>query len=189
VRPEDESAIGQLTRALTALRDLIDQVLTADRLAGKLDPTREPLDLCAILDQLVTEARLSAEQRQIQLVIRAPATLAFQGDPRLLRSAIDNMLRNAIKFSHEGAVVEIRAEREEKRVVIEIEDRCGGLPQGSVAALFEPFVQRSEDRTGFGLGLAIVKQAVEAHGGKVRVRDLPGKGCVFSLELPDFEDQ
>jgi signal transduction histidine kinase len=68
---------------------------------------------------------------------------------------------------------------------VEVEDRCGGLPQGNAGELFEPFVQQGENRTGFGLGLAIVKQALEAHGGRVSVRNLPGKGCVFSLDLPD----
>jgi signal transduction histidine kinase len=68
--------------------------------------------------------------------------------------------------------------------VIEIEDRCGGLPQGDSQELFKPFVQRGSDRPGFGLGLAIVEQSIKAHGGLVTVRNLPGKGCVFSLELP-----
>ena len=184
VRPEGEWAIGMLTRSLTTLRDLVNKVLTAERLAGGVALSREQLDLHALLDQVVTENRLSAEQRKIELNISAPATLPFSGDPRLLRSAIDNVLGNAIKFSHEGSVVTIRAARHEQKLVVEIEDACGGLPKGEVSELFEPFVQRDEDRTGFGLGLAIVKQAIEAHGGRVAVRNVANKGCVFVLELP-----
>jgi signal transduction histidine kinase len=184
VRPEDQWAVGMLNRSLTVLRELIDKVLTAERLAGGVPLSREPLDLHALLDQVVTENRLTAEQRKIELTISVPATLPFNGDPRLLRSAIDNVLGNAIKFSHEDSTVAIRAARREKQVVIEIEDSCGGLPDGNTSELFKPFVQRDENRSGFGLGLAIVKQAVEAHGGRVSVRNLADKGCVFVLELP-----
>jgi signal transduction histidine kinase len=73
-------------------------------------------------------------------------------------------------------------------ITVEVEDGCGGLPQENTTELFEPFVQRGENRTGFGLGLAIVKQALEAHGGRVSVRNLPGKGCVFLLDLSDSKD-
>jgi signal transduction histidine kinase len=101
-----------------------------------------------------------------------------------LRSAIDNVIGNAIKFTHQGSVVTIRAARQDKLIRIEIEDACGGLSEGKASELFEPFVQRDEDGRGFGLGLAIVKQAIEAHGGRVSVRNLPNKGCVFVFELP-----
>jgi signal transduction histidine kinase len=79
----------------------------------------------------------------------------------------------------------VRAGRHDGDIRVEVEDGCGGLPEDSEAQLFEPFVQRGDDRTGFGLGLAIVKQALEAHGGRVSVLNLPGTGCVFALDLPD----
>src|SRR5438876_216025 len=96
---------------------------------------------------------------------------------------------SAVKFTHEGGKIAVRATRQEGRTVIEVEDGCRGLPEGNAAELFEPFVQRGENRTGFGLGLAIVKQALEAHGGTVSVRNLPGRGaCSHSScrkQLPD----
>jgi signal transduction histidine kinase len=174
-----------LTRNLTTLRQLTDQVLTADRLTTHIPLKREWFDLRALLDQTVTENRLTAEQRHIQVVMHAPAELGFSGDQRLLRSAIDNVLGNAIKFSHEGTEISVRAGRHGGAITIEVEDSCGGLPDGNAKELFEPSVQRGDNRTGFGLGLAIVKQALEAHSGRVSVRNLPGKGCVFSLELPE----
>jgi signal transduction histidine kinase len=185
LQPEDEWALGMLTRSLTTLRDLINKVLTAERLGGGVPLTRETLDLHALIDQVVTENRLTAEQRNIELILNAAQPLPFSGDPRLLRSAIDNVIGNAVKFSHQGSVVTIRAALHDKQVVLEVEDTCGGLSQENPSELFEPFVQRDEDRTGFGLGLAIVKQAVEAHGGRVFIRNLPNKGCVFVLELPN----
>jgi signal transduction histidine kinase len=185
VRPETEWSLGMLTRSLTLLRDLINKVLTAERLAGGVALARETLDLHALIDQIISENRLTAEQRNIELVLGTHQALPFCGDPRLLRSAIDNVIGNAVKYSHAGSVVTIRGTRNDKQVVIEVEDACGGLTGESTSELFEPFVQRDEDRTGFGLGLAIVKQAVEAHGGRVLVRNLPNKGCVFVLELPN----
>lgn len=185
-REQDQWALGILNRNLNALRDLIDQVLTADRLSGQIQLKRESFDLRALLEQIVAEARLAAQQRHVEMALQAPEALVFSGDERLLRSAIGNVLGNAVKFTHEGSAITVRAGRHEDGITIEVEDGCGGLPQGNATQLFEPFVQRGEDRTGFGLGLAIVKQALEAHGGQVSVRNLAGKGCVFVLELPDF---
>lgn len=180
----DDWALSLVTRNLTALRDLIDEVLTADRLAGQVQLAREPFDLRALLEQIVADARLSAAPRRVQIVLNAPGALTLSGDRRLLRSAISNVLGNAVKFTHEGGAIHLRAQPHENGITIEVEDHCGGLPEGNVAELFEPFVQRGENRTGFGLGLAIVKQALQAHGGSVRVRNMPGKGCVFRLEVP-----
>ena len=186
-RPDDEHAVSLLVRNLMSLRELIDQVLIADRLVGKIPVTRERLEVKALLEEVEADSRLTAERNQVQIRIEAPDTLPFAGDRRLLRSAISNLLANAIKFTHEGRTITVRARRSEGCVTVEVEDGCGGLPDGNAEELFEPFVQRGENRTGFGLGLAIVKQAVEAHGGRARVRNLPGRGCVFSIELPESE--
>src|SRR5262249_28105690 len=105
-------------------------------------------------------------------------------DARLVRSALTNLVHNAVKFSHPGTSVEVRTRIENDRVVIEVEDRCGGLPPGTVEKAFVPYAQMGKDRSGFGLGLAIAKEASDAHGGTIRIQDLPGKGCVFALELP-----
>jgi signal transduction histidine kinase len=187
-RTEDERELSLLTRNLASLRELIDDVLTADRLAGKLQLKREALDLRALIDQVVADTRVTAEQRQIDITVSAPQVLPYSGDRRLLRSAIGNIIGNAIKFTHEGEAIAIRAEQRGESLVVDVEDACGGLPDGNVAELFEPFIQRGEDRTGFGLGLAIVKQAIEAHSGSALVRNIPGKGCVFTLQLPVWND-
>jgi len=183
-RTEDEHAFTLLTRNLSTLRDLIDEVLLADRLSGPVQLVREVLDVRTLLDEAMADARFAAEPRQIKLTTETPEGLTIEADRRLLRSAISNLLGNAVKFTHEGGKITVRATPQEGRTIIEVEDGCGGLPEGNAAELFEPFVQRGENRTGFGLGLAIVKQALEAHGGTVSVRNLPGRGCVFSLHLP-----
>ncbi len=70
------------------------------------------------------------------------------------------------------------------RVLIEVEDECGGLPPGKADELFRRFEQRSRNRMGLGLGLSIARKSVEADGGEIRVRDKPGVGCVFTIDLP-----
>ena len=70
------------------------------------------------------------------------------------------------------------------RVLIEVEDECGGLPPGKAEDLFRPFEQRGADRSGLGLGLAIARESVETNGGKIRARNLPGRGCIFTIDLP-----
>jgi signal transduction histidine kinase len=106
-------------------------------------------------------------------------------DIRLIRSAVTNLLRNGVKYSHAG-IVELRSHVANGRIIIEVEDACGGLEPGKVEAAFAPFVRLESDQSGFGLGLAIAKQAVDAHGGSIRVQNLPGKGCIFILELPSL---
>jgi signal transduction histidine kinase len=69
-------------------------------------------------------------------------------------------------------------------VLIEIQDECGGLPGEEASHLFRPFEQRGADRTGLGLGLAFSRWAVEANHGRIYARNLPGKGCVFTVDLP-----
>ena len=70
------------------------------------------------------------------------------------------------------------------RVLIEVEDECGGLPPGRAEDLFRSFEQRSADRSGLGLGLAIARESVETNGGVIRARSLPSKGCIFTVDLP-----
>ena len=144
-------------------------------MAGKLEAGVELHPERVVVADLVrgveADALPHAEDRQLSLRVDVPDALVVDGDPRLLRSAVGNLVRNAVKFSRPGGVVDIRGRTDGDAVVVEVEDACGGLPDGASTELFEPFVQRGTDRSGLGLGLAIVRQAVEAHGGTVAVRE------------------
>jgi signal transduction histidine kinase len=102
----------------------------------------------------------------------------------MIVSAVTNLLQNAFKFTRSGGHVSLTTHSTAGRLIIDIEDECGGLPPGRSEELFSPFAQRGADRTGLGLGLSISRRAVEANGGTLRVRNLPGKGCVFTIDLP-----
>jgi signal transduction histidine kinase len=92
--------------------------------------------------------------------------------------------RASFKFTHPAGHIWFRTRAAANLVFLDIEDECGGLAPGQAESLFRPFQQRSSDRSGLGLGLSISQRAVRLHGGEIRVRNLPGKGCIFTVELP-----
>ncbi len=105
-------------------------------------------------------------------------------DRQILAAAITNLLQNAFKFTRAGSRVLLTANCTETRVTIDVADECGGLPTGRRESLLRPFVQRGTDRSGLGLGLSICVKAMQSMAGELHVRDVPGHGCVFTLDLP-----
>lgn len=95
-----------------------------------------------------------------------------------------NLLQNAFKFTHPHTSITLKAYAKGERILIDVMDRCGGLPAGAVELMFKPFVQAGNKRNGLGLGLSIAKRSVESSGGTLTVRDVPGTGCVFTIGLP-----
>ncbi|HEX4386729.1 MAG TPA: HAMP domain-containing sensor histidine kinase [Myxococcales bacterium] len=180
----DNRASQSLRRGLDRLAELIDHALIEQRLRVGPALSLESIDLKPFLTELAAESTFEVEAVRQRIEISVTTARPLIADPRLLRSALSNLIRNAVKFSKPNGSIWLRAKEAQGRVIIEVEDECGGLPKGEVQKLFDPFVQAGQDRSGFGLGLAIARQAVEAHDGSIRVHDLPGKGCVFVLDLP-----
>ena len=144
---------------------------------------------CGTLGDFIAEVRISAgleaEARGCELTAgTVDAGLAVLADRELLASAVGNLLQNAFKFTERHTEVSLSAHAAGDRVLIEVEDHCGGLPPGAAEQMFQPFVQNDADRSGLGLGLSICRNSVEANEGALRVRDLPGSGCVFVIDLP-----
>jgi hypothetical protein len=137
------------------------------------------------IDEIEVGATCEANTAGIALTImRGEDGAEVEVDHHILASAVGNLLQNALKFTRDGRGVTLRTRATAGQVFIEVEDACGGLPPGGAEALFRPYEQRGVDRSGLGLGLAISRRGVEASGGEIHVRDLPGRGCVFTIDLP-----
>jgi signal transduction histidine kinase len=174
-----------LDRSLIGLRTLIDRSLVEVRASAGAPLHLQRLSLAVLLAEARSSAALEAQARGCELAVpRVDRYLAVDADRELLLCALGNLLQNAFKFTAPRTQVSLTGHAEGERVLIEVADRCGGLPPGKAQRLFTPFVQSGSDRSGLGLGLAIARRSVEASGGRLSVRDLPGKGCVFTIELP-----
>jgi signal transduction histidine kinase len=188
LRPDNRTAHA-LTTSVKQMRELVEHSLRMARTASGIELHREATQTSDLLDTKELGAAFEAEDRDITVTVRIDQDAELFVDRKLMRSALNNLVRNAVKYSCRGGSVELRGRVEGTRAIVEVEDACGGLPPGKVEEAFAPFVRLSaNDEPGFGLGLAIAKQAVDAHAGTIRVQNLPGKGCIFVLELPTRAD-
>lgn len=173
-----------LYRSLVGTRDLIGRSLAEVRLTQGIE-NREWFLVSGFIEELVPAAALEADARGITLTVTPVEDgVAIEADRQVLAAVLGNLLQNAFKFTRPRSAVTLRVGANLERVLIEVEDECGGLPPGKVDELFSPFQQRSSDRTGLGLGLPFSRWGAEANGGRIYVRDLAGRGCVFTIDVP-----
>ncbi|HUP29424.1 MAG TPA: sensor histidine kinase [Usitatibacter sp.] len=174
-----------LERSLASMAAVIERSIMDARAAAAMPPRKELLRLADFIAEVEAMASLEGEARKCRLVVsHVDPSLAVEGDRDLLMSAVANLLTNAFKFTFHATEVRLNAYASAEHVLIEVSDNCGGLPAGSQERMFLPFSQGSPDRSGLGLGLAISRRNVEAQGGTLRVRDVPGTGCIFTIALP-----
>jgi signal transduction histidine kinase len=173
-----------LGRSLRRMRVLIDRTLAEVRLgAGIQKPER--VSVAELIEEIEVVATLEAKDHNIQLSVDpGPYDVAVYADHQILVSAVANLVQNAFKFTRRRGHITVSTQLKDDRVLIEVEDECGGLPPGKAEDLFLPFERSDVDHTGLGLGLTISLKGVRANGGDIYVRDLPGSGCVFTVELP-----
>jgi len=173
-----------LGRSLMSLRDLVDNTLSDVRMAANIQRS-ERVPLAAFLSEIAVVANLHAGFRGLQFAFESvDPQIAINADPQLLSSAVMNLLNNAFKYTHAGGQVVLRTLLDNRRVRIEVQDECGGIPDGTEDP-FKAFADRRRtDRTGLGLGLSIARKAVKMHAGTISFRNLPGKGCVFVIDVP-----
>ena len=186
--PTGDRTVAVLDRGLRSMHELIDHSLRLARVGSGVDLKCEPVKLRALLEETEAAVAANAAEKQIKVEVAVDGEPELLVDLRLVRSALSNLVRNAIKFTHTAGTVTLRGKMAGTRASIEIQDACGGLPEADLEKVFSPFVQLDPAKGGgFGLGLAIARQAVDAHGGSLRVQNLPNHGCIFVLELPTTE--
>lgn len=174
---------GVLKRSVQTMKQLIGDAI--DEVRQESEGASRNFMLPGLIAEAAASARLYAETKGADFHVE-PVNPALQvtGNRAVLLRALGNILQNAFKFTHPGTRVTLSTRVGKSAVDIDVADHCGGLPAGTAQALFKPFTQHDPDRSGMGLGLSIAKRSVEAEGGTLSVRDLPGVGCVFTVRVP-----
>ena len=172
-----------LERNLARMQEIIDRSLTEVRLRSDNAADRHPLRLIEVVDEVEATAIPQARLKVISLMAQVDPLLEHNADRHHLVSALAILVQNAIKFSKFGGSVMVRCRDDGQSIILEVEDTCGGLSPGKIEDLLQPAAQKSTDWTSFGHGLSICRSAVLLNDGDLSVRDIPGRGCVFSIRL------
>jgi signal transduction histidine kinase len=187
-----------IQRETRRLHELVENVLRlARRRAGVAPNEPVPVDLKALVEEVLATAEATLDGGGEGFTFErslppegVPNEIKVMGDPRGLRSALLNLVSNAMKHGGSGRWLRIAVERRGRQARIEVADRGPGIGERDVARIFEPYVRgaSTDGIEGSGLGLAVVRDVAEAHGGRVSVESPPGGGATFVLRLPLAED-
>jgi two-component system, OmpR family, sensor kinase len=187
-----EATLERIEREAVRVDELVGELLTLSRLEmGAADATLEPtqrVDLMDLVASVVADAHFEAQPSGKSVVFSGEGEVLGEVRPELLHRAVENVVRNAVKFTGDGTSVAVCAAPSAagERLVLSVADRGPGVPQAELAAIFEPFYRGASGQAaaGFGLGLAIARQAIETHGGRVHAANREGGGLVITIELP-----
>ncbi|MGO8918463.1 MAG: sensor histidine kinase, partial [Stellaceae bacterium] len=184
----------RMEREIENISALASELLTLARLDGAAAPPAfADIDLSALVEQIVADARYETPHRASDVMFRtAESSITVVGNADLLRRAIENVVRNAIFYTSENTAVDITLSRKTPGVVaIEVGDRGAGVPEAALDHLFEPFYRVDEARAretgGTGIGLAICQRVIQLHGGSVRARNNDPHGLIVEIELPSAQ--
>ena len=181
--------LDRLEREIERLDSLISQVLKLARLHGIDAPfAREPFNLDEVIEEVVRDANFEGAVKNCRVRLEGAANAAVNGNRDLVRSAIENVLRNAVRYSPHDCPVQVSVARSGAGVTILIRDSGPGVPDTDLERIFEPFYRvaesRDRDSGGEGIGLAITAQVMKAHGGSAKAANRPGSGLEVQLGLP-----
>jgi len=197
------SALDRIDREANRLNELIQKLLTIARLeAGDESIEKVPVHLEQIVHEIAKDAAFEAQTRHCEVEATVVDDCVVMGSPSLLHSAIENVVRNAIRYTQEGTSVEVRLEQGAglqnigqkndgvggPEAVVRVTDSGPGVPEDALEKLFRPFYRiddaRGRTTGGVGLGLAITDRAVRLHGGTIRVSNRPQGGLMVEIRLP-----
>jgi len=191
IRRGNTDAVERMQSDLNLLNTLIGQILTLTRLQTRADHVEVPVNLRSILESVAEDARFEVEEDGKSVVISRADDCWLKGDPALLRSCIENVVRNAIYYTKARTEVSLSLElvghgSEVARILVS--DHGDGVPPEALDHIFEAFYRVTEAREhktgGTGLGLSIVQKIVTAHGGSIRALNRPGGGLDIEIQFP-----
>ncbi len=174
---------SSLDRGLKGLEAFADRSMAEVRVAAGIIRT-ERVSVRSVLDEIELDAALVARELDLGFTVdRIEPGIEMSVDRAVLGGALMNLLSNAFKFTHVRSHVWVKVAATKTRVIFTVEDQCGGLTVANPEVLFRPWVQLGDDKQGLGLGLPLVRRSALALGGDVRVKNMPGQGCAFSLRV------
>ena len=189
-RAEDPAlALSRIEKEADELERLVTDLLSLARIeSGQSLLERQAVPICELLKTIVADANFEGEVHQRSVVLEPCDEVTVMGDPVLLHSAIENVVRNALSYTPKASNVLIHLQQAEGELKIIIDDQGPGVPEDALARLFEPFTRvaeaRDRDSGGYGLGLAITGRTLVAHGGRALAENRPGGGLRVTLTLP-----
>ena len=184
--PEDlERALGRIERESDRLENMIAQILKLSRFENDMHHVDwQALQLDEVVRQVVDDARFEAVPHKIQIALNVDAPVRMTGDAQLLHSTVDNVLRNALRFTPDNGEIQVAMSTEQERVVISICDQGPGVPEDKLERLFDPFYRLDQSNSGAGLGLNIALQAVQMHEGRIYAQNVTPNGLQVTIEIP-----
>jgi len=190
---EDQAVLDRIEREAERLNALIAQLLMLAWLeSGTAAPASKPVDLADIVREVAEDAAFEAKSRGREVEVAETCDAVVLGDPELLHSAVENVVRNAVRHTREGTTVAVGMRRDAHaapaRIRIWVRDHGGGVPDAALPYIFQPFYRVGDARDrgtgGVGLGLTIVHRTIQLHGGTVSAVNAPGGGLLVELGLP-----
>lgn len=182
---ESDAPLDRIELEAERLGELVGQILTLTRLDSTATP-QEPFDAADVLDEVVRDASFEAGEGAVTL--EAPEHLPLEGNPEIFRWALENVLRNALRFTAEGTAVTVDGAVEGETLIVSIRDHGPGVPEDELEAIFRPFYRVGTDRDrktgGRGVGLAIAERSVAMHGGTIEAANAGGGGLTVTLRVP-----
>jgi two-component system sensor histidine kinase CpxA len=187
-KSSNDAMLDRIEKEAERLNSLVSELLQVTRAEG--DPSKrrtEPVQLDELIEEIVEDTSIEAAAKNCRLDLKGAQPVNMPGDAELLRRAVENVVRNAIRYAPEGTAIDIELHPGAGVAEISVRDRGPGVPEQSLPRIFDAFYRVEEDRDrasgGVGLGLAIAKRAVELHKGKLYARNA-NPGLMVVIELP-----
>lgn len=184
------ASLDRIEHEAGRLDRMIGELLALTRAEHQGSPGEDYFDLYGLVEAVVNDARYEAQVPGVEIVLRAdrPDEYIVKGNAEILRRAVENVLRNAVRFSSHGQRVSVQLDKVDSYLDITITDQGPGVEESKLSSIFDPFVRVNSPRNGkgYGLGLAIARKAVLAHGGQVEARNGAAGGLIIRIRIPHW---